>query len=852
MKKNMKTGYLKKSHLMLLLFLIIFSLFCPKSAFSKEYYKAIVVAGSGPYEGNNLWDATKMTANYAYSTFVWGACEIMMAAPSEISPAASSGGHDLIYYLSAATDTDIDNDGYSDVNADATNANLEYAIKTWGRDAENLFIFLTGHGGNGVFRIGEFETLNATDLDQWLDALQETMPGNVIVLYDAPYAGSFLPALIPEAGKQRVVVASAGFDETAIFMADGALSFGFQFFVELINGSSFYEAYVRAKRSIELAYDQKQNPEIDANGNGIGNEQADQEIASSLHLCFMHPPDLPTGPPIINGVSFKVSSEYVALSGLVNPNGLETKCYFEYGKSNNYGINTSEVLIGAGREDRKVLINIDELESGETYHFRLVTSNSSGETLGKDIQFVNEFSKAIIVAGGGNYENHELWPAIKSVCSDAFETLNSYSYSKELIYLLSSDFGLDSDADAKATVYDLRYAITDWATDAKNLLIYMVGHGTEKGLLQLDIGEVLTATELDSWLDEAQEQIPGDLVVVMDSCYSGSFLQFLKPQSGKQRLFISSCSANEQARFLGDGRASFSWFFWAGLMMGDNFYDAFLTSRDELARIHVNPNTKVPIMNPQLQGNWLDDPNEKTDEAFADSILFGQKPLSASDIPWIGEVSEPQTLAGGKTSALLFAEDVFDMDGIGRVYADIIPPDVQLEVSLVSWPTITLTLVDEGKELYEPARYEVTYEGFSKTGDYNIVMYAVDTKGNWSRSKQTTVTVAPTPDSPCLVVGTELGIKVPSVEYNGKNYGFLLDFYPHPDGIEGFYWKLIIGSLTTGTGTYCIPIGSDLSMPMDCVSYNGKQYGFTLERYSNPYDPSGLYWVMDKSTLTLK
>jgi len=39
---------------------------------------------------------------------------------------------------------------------------------------------------------------------------------------------------------------------------------------------------------------------------------------------------------------------------------------------------------------------------------------------------------------------------------------------------------------------------------------------------------------------------------------------------------------------------------------------------------------------------------------------------------------------------------------------------------------------------------------------------------------------------------------------------------------------------------------------MSCVSYNGAQYGFTLEFYHNPYNPSGLYWKMDMGTLEVK
>jgi glutamine amidotransferase-like uncharacterized protein len=106
--------------------------------------------------------------------------------------------------------------------------------------------------------------------------------------------------------------------------------------------------------------------------------------------------------------------------------------------------------------------------------------------------------------------------------------------------------------------------------------------------------------------------------------------------------------------------------------------------------------------------------------------------------------------------------------------------------------------------------------------------------------------------SDCLAAAADLSIRVPCAEYNGNPYGFLLDFYPNSDDPSGYYWKLVPGTLMTGEGSDCLPIGTDLSMPMSCVSYNGMQYGFTLDSYSNPYDPSGLYWKMDASTLELK
>ena len=133
---------------------------------------------------------------------------------------------------------------------------------------------------------------------------------------------------------------------------------------------------------------------------------------------------------------------------------------------------------------------------------------------------------------------------------------------------------------------------------------------------------------------------------------------------------------------------------------------------------------------------------------------------------------------------------------------------------------------------------------------YKIGVFARDINGTMAQPVQTYVIVEST--SHCLNVEADLSIPVPCAEHNGNPYAFTLDSYRNPGDSDGFYWKLDMATLTTGTGTDCIPIGTDLSMPMDCVSHNGTQYGFTLKFYPNPYDPSGLYWVMVKSTLTVK
>ena len=78
------------------------------------------------------------------------------------------------------------------------------------------------------------------------------------------------------------------------------------------------------------------------------------------------------------------------LNGDLNPNGLATHFYFEYGATTNYGTDTTAppgVDLASGGHSEAVSEAVTELTPGATYHYRLVTSNSNGITYGADQTF---------------------------------------------------------------------------------------------------------------------------------------------------------------------------------------------------------------------------------------------------------------------------------------------------------------------------------------------------------------------------------------------------------------------------------------------------------------------------------
>jgi hypothetical protein len=95
----------------------------------------------------------------------------------------------------------------------------------------------------------------------------------------------------------------------------------------------------------------------------------------------------PTGPPVvITNPATNVASSSAALNGSVDPHGLTTSVYFQYGISTSYG-STTDSQTRTGNTYQSVSANISGLTTHTTYHFRIVARNSAGTRYGSDRTF---------------------------------------------------------------------------------------------------------------------------------------------------------------------------------------------------------------------------------------------------------------------------------------------------------------------------------------------------------------------------------------------------------------------------------------------------------------------------------
>jgi streptogramin lyase len=687
--------------------------------------KAIVVAGGGPYPGNNLWDATQMSANFAYRALTY--------------QGFTKGS---IYYLTSDTDLDLDGNGVlDDVDGDATNANLQEAITNWAADADSLVLYIVDHGGNGAFRMSVTETLDAVDLDGWLDQLQATITGDVTVIYDACESGSFLTEITPESGTTRIVITSTSPGESAYFVTQGSVSFSNYFWTHIFNGVDIKDAFLLAKDAIGYTTEY-QHPLLDANGNGTGNEPVDYSLAENQYIGngTVIQGDAPVIGSVFSPANISGTTTFMlTASGVTDSDGIARVWAVIRPPDYNQGSSDNPVqelpsvdLMPAGGDEYEG--TYDGFNIAGSYQIAIYARDRVGNTSIPQLTTVTVENpltrKAIIVVGGD--QSDDLWTAIEKSAELVYESLIFQGYTNLDIYFLSN-VTFSAGVDASATWSNLNFAINTWAgQNSQDLVLYMVGNGSYQ-TFELNNSENLSATELDTWLDNLQDGISGKVVVIYDASLSGSFLPYLTPTEGKERILISSSSAIQSAYFLSDGDISFSRFFWRRVLNGTNVRDAFINAKNSMWYASHDQTA-------QLDDNSNGIGNEKPDGVLARAYTIGVGILLAGDDPVIGSVCSGQTVY--TTSATLWAENVTTTGTIDRVWAVISPPGHfigTLGQAVTDLPEVELT--DNGS-----GHYAGTYSGLNNYGRYEVAIYAKDTDENVSLPEETWIFCGDGPD----------------------------------------------------------------------------------------------------------
>ncbi|MEM7124924.1 MAG: right-handed parallel beta-helix repeat-containing protein [Chloroflexota bacterium] len=192
----------------------------------------------------------------------------------------SSGySDDDIQYLSTNTSTP----GY---DGPATAEALQNAITTWAADrvgpGKPLTLYMMDHGNIDRLYLDEpkGERVTPAELNSWLNILEEKKPGlKTTIIVEACNSGSFIMGDQSISKVGRLVITSTNVQNVAYASAEGA-QFSDRFLTSLREGYGLSNSFWDARLSVRRLY-KVQDPWIDANGNGIPNEEADGAEATS-------------------------------------------------------------------------------------------------------------------------------------------------------------------------------------------------------------------------------------------------------------------------------------------------------------------------------------------------------------------------------------------------------------------------------------------------------------------------------------------------------------------------------------------------------------------------------------------
>jgi sugar lactone lactonase YvrE len=687
--------------------------------------KAIIVAG-GTDKNDSLWNATQMVSNFAYRALVY-----------------QGFTKDRIYYLNANDKIDLDNNGVADdVDAKPTKEDLKYAITQWAKEnddfSDNLTIYMTDHGGDKTFQLSSTESLTAAELDEWLDTRQADMTGSIKIIYDACQSGSFLPHFVPPEGKNSIVITSAEADRNAYFSDDGSLSFSGHFWPNVLYGADIENAFRQSSTAVDYLQstqtEQKQTPQLNSNGNNVANEPDD--YAQVQKVWIGNGTFTPRGAPVIDSVS--------QAQTIRETNTATIKAEV----SDDKGIARVRALVRKPSDLERVVAGdtITELPSFElqlvsenqyegsyngfdragSYELAIFAHDNDGNPSQPKTTTVfkeTAFQRRAIIVGG------HLPPAIQNI-DQAYKALRYQGYREEEIYYLSNTSR--PGVDVLTTFDNIEFALTMWAKEnTQDLVIYLEGWGNDT-LFRLNETETLPFSQLDSWLDTLQQNIPGVVTVIYEGPQSGHLISALTPPKDKTRIVISSTGTEERECANTESvEQLFSQHFWQTVLNGaKNIRDAFKIAKvnvksliDELHQDWSHEQEQGHL--PQLDdnGNGIVGELDLDDGEIAKQHSIGIGIITAGTEPIINKVLvSPNPILIGDTTATLQVDNITTPDKINRVWAVITPPCQSSDA--------TATTVELERE--RDNRYQGNYDGFRHEGRYQVAIYAEDTKGRRS------------------------------------------------------------------------------------------------------------------------
>jgi hypothetical protein len=364
----------------------------------------------------------------------------------------------------------------------------------------------------------------------------------------------------------------------------------------------------------------------------------------------------------------------------------------------------------------------------------LVVASHNGLTgkcrisVGDEIPTVAQHYGNLILVAGAMFQSHLTQKSIHYLADLVYKRFTHRLFLDQDIYYYTHYTWHDIDGDGyddnvvddhTPTVLEFAQSITEWAVNQDTdgpLYIYLIDHGGND-IFYLSPEQILEASDLKTYLDIFQNQTGRQVIVVIESGKSGTFVDDIV-SLGENRIIVT-CTDDQDSYMAKNGLISFTKFFIDSLFAGDSIYKAWLTASAQLEETF----------------NWIDPLLEQGSRLLAYRSFLGGNYRVDDIMSTITDQSPDQIIH--RQSKPDFFINISNAERIEDVWAIVVPPDYHPEATEEIVPDFKLSDPDRD------SRYIGAYDQFNSKGDYKITFYAINNNGSLSVStKPTIVTVS--------------------------------------------------------------------------------------------------------------
>ena len=690
-----------------------------------SFGKAVVIAGGRSLD-DPVWLASDYLAGRAYNVLRY-----------------KGYSKENIRYLSLQPGRDVDGNGLADdIYGLSSMANAGATFTNWVGHANRLFVYLVDHGSSdenqSYFRLNTGENVSATQLNDWLTALQNQYGTEVLLLMDFCYAGNFLPALAYPGPAKRIVIAATAQDELTYFLAGGLVSFSDLFLSGLLEGMNPLQAFSQAQDGMG-SY---QHATLDDNGSGTFQPGADGAAAAQFQVgaSQLAGKDVPVIGAVAESQTLTTGTRATLWAGEIQSYYplADVRCSILPPSSTlatNSGIPVTtvpELLLDYDPASQTYTAAFDGFTEQGVYKVNYYARDLWGSVSPPRQGFVSQagYDERLIVVAGDS-TNDPQRDSVLNMAATAYRTALARRLPPGRIRYLAPVTNLDLNADGTndvaglPTLGNLGSALATWAAGARKVTLYLVG-GELTNAFQLNAAETLAATGLAAMVNGFQTSNQA-VNVIMDFDGAGACVAALAGASNQERIVVAGTRENISAMRAHGGLVSFSQYFWNGIFNGQSVGGAFSVAQGAIQNVSGRLHQSA-----QLDDNRNGVANEKNkDGRLAAARYIGTAFVTGDDTPYIGETMSGGFLAG-VTQSLVWAAQILDVTGIDHVWCFITPPDYDGTAEL---PQVGLTWSALS------SRYEAVVTNFAQPGAFTLTFQALNHAGVFSAPAQAVLLV---------------------------------------------------------------------------------------------------------------